>query len=93
VIAHVARSRGWGVLPRAIVVDMKGAHMTRALSFVCAVLLGGFVMATPLAEELKAGDKAPDFTLQGSDGKMHSLADLKGKTVVLAWFPKAFTGG
>jgi len=29
----------------------------------------------------------------GSDGKTYSLADLKGKTVVLAWFPKAFTGG
>ena len=30
---------------------------------------------------------------QGIDGKTYSLADLKGKTVVLAWFPKAFTGG
>ena len=39
------------------------------------------------------GDKAPDFKLQGSDGKMHSLADHKGQAVVLAWFPKAFTGG
>jgi len=29
----------------------------------------------------------------GSDGKVHKLADYKGKTVVLAWFPKAFTGG
>ena len=31
--------------------------------------------------------------MEGSDGKTYSLADLKGKTVVLAWFPKAFTGG
>jgi peroxiredoxin len=45
------------------------------------------------AAELKPGDMAPPFSLQGSDGKVHSLADLKGKTVVLAWFPKAFTGG
>jgi len=37
--------------------------------------------------------QGPDFTLPGSDGKTYSLADLKGKTVVLAWFPKAFTGG
>ena len=44
-------------------------------------------------EELKVGDKAPDFALQGSDGKIHKLSDSKGKTVVLAWFPKAFTGG
>jgi thioredoxin-dependent peroxiredoxin len=67
--------------------------MTRALGFVCAVLLGGAAMTAPFAEELKVGDKAPDFSLQGSDGKMHSLGELKGKTVVLAWFPKAFTGG
>jgi len=43
--------------------------------------------------KLKAGDKAPEFALQGSDGKVHRLSDYKGKTVVLAWFPKAFTGG
>lgn len=42
---------------------------------------------------LKAGDMAPDFALQGSDGKVHKLSDYRGKTVVLAWFPKAFTGG
>jgi cytochrome oxidase Cu insertion factor (SCO1/SenC/PrrC family) len=42
---------------------------------------------------LNVGDRAPDFKLAGSDGKTHSLSDYKGKTVVLAWFPKAFTGG
>ena len=42
---------------------------------------------------LNVGDQAPAFKLPGSDGKVHSLADLKGTTVVLAWFPKAFTGG
>lgn len=44
--------------------------------------------------ELKEGDAAPPFSLPGSDGKTHSLADSAGKrTVVLAWFPKAFTAG
>ena len=43
--------------------------------------------------QLKIGDVAPEFELQGSDGKTHKLADLKGKTVVIAWFPKAMTGG
>jgi peroxiredoxin len=43
--------------------------------------------------ELHVGDRAPAFTLPGSDGRTHSLAESKGKTVVLAWFPKAFTGG
>lgn len=42
---------------------------------------------------LKAGDKAPDFSLPGTDGKTHKLSDYRGKTVVLAWYPKAFTGG
>jgi hypothetical protein len=42
---------------------------------------------------LNVGDQAPAFKLPGSDGKVHSLSDFKGKTVVLAWFPKAFTGG
>lgn len=43
--------------------------------------------------ELKVGDPAPEFALPGSDGKIHKLSDYRGKTVVLAWFPKAFTGG
>jgi peroxiredoxin Q/BCP len=46
------------------------------------------------AAELKVGDDAPPFSLQGSDGKTYSLKDFAGKqAVVLAWFPKAFTGG
>ena len=46
------------------------------------------------ARELKAGDPAPPFNLPGSDGTPHRLADHLGKrVVVLAWFPKAFTGG
>ena len=43
---------------------------------------------------VKPGDAAPAFSLIGSDGKTHSLAEYAGKKeVVLAWFPKAFTGG
>jgi len=46
------------------------------------------------AVELKVGDQAPDFSLQGSDGKTYKLSDFKGKkAVVLAWFPKAYTSG
>jgi peroxiredoxin Q/BCP len=52
------------------------------------------VAAHAYAEALKVGDKAPDFKLKGSDGKDYSLAQFKGKqAVVIAWFPKAFTGG
>jgi len=41
-----------------------------------------------------AGDMAPAFSLAGSDGKTYTLSDFRGKeAVVIAWFPKAFTGG
>jgi hypothetical protein len=43
--------------------------------------------------DLKPGDPAPDFSLPGSDGRTYRLRDLSGHIVVLAWFPKAFTGG
>ncbi len=43
---------------------------------------------------LKVGDKAPDFTLPSTAGGTVHLADYIGKsTVVLAFFPAAFTGG
>ncbi len=43
---------------------------------------------------LKPGDSAPAFSMAGSDGRTHTLADHAGKeAVVIAWFPKAFTGG
>jgi hypothetical protein len=45
--------------------------------------------------ELKPGDLAPAFALPGSDGRVHRLSDIlgRGRAVVIAWFPKAFTGG
>jgi len=39
------------------------------------------------------GKKAPAFTLEGSDGKQHSLSDYKGKTVVVYFYPKDNTPG
>ena len=43
---------------------------------------------------LKAGDMAPDFTLPDTDNKPVKLSDFRGKkTVVLAFFVAAFTGG
>jgi len=41
---------------------------------------------------LKAGDKAPLFTLHASDTKEVSLSDYAGRNVVVLFFPLAFTG-
>jgi peroxiredoxin Q/BCP len=42
---------------------------------------------------IREGAKAPDFSLRGSDGKMHTLAEFKGKNVVLYFYPKDDTPG
>ncbi len=42
---------------------------------------------------LTAGKKAPEFTLPDQNGKMHSLADQKGKWVLLYFYPKDDTPG
>lgn len=61
---------------------------------VCALgLAWGAAGHAQAPEELKVGDMAPEFNLPGSDGKTWTLSELRGKTVVLAWFPMAFTGG
>ncbi len=42
---------------------------------------------------IDVGAAAPAFDLPGSDGRTHKLSDYAGQHVVLAFFPKAFTGG
>ena len=42
---------------------------------------------------LKEGDEAPDIELQADTGETVRLADLKGKRVVLYFYPKANTPG
>ncbi len=39
------------------------------------------------------GQKAPDFTLEGSDGTQHSLRSYTGKTVVIYFYPRDNTSG
>jgi len=47
-----------------------------------------------LAEHPAPGQPAPAISLQASNGKTVTLADFKGdRAVVLAFFPKAFSGG
>jgi len=65
-----------------------------SITICMAAWLGGGAPAARAGEPLKVGDPAPNFDLPGSDGKTYKLSDFKGKkAVVLAWFPKVFTGG
>lgn len=59
-------------------------------------VLGFTLLLVPFTAgaDLSVGDKAPNFSLPGSDGTTYALDDFLGeKPVVIAWFPKAFTGG
>ena len=62
---------------------------------IVAALFSAAIAQQPIPgqPDLKVGDAAPDFTLQASDGQTYSLSKLRGRFVVLAWFPKAFTAG
>ena len=68
------------------------------MSLVRSLLLGlgvALMLSSPAAAaELKVGDKAPEFEMKCSDGKTYKLSQFKDKqAVVVAWYPKAFTGG
>ena len=47
----------------------------------------------PLGICMKVNDKAPEFTLPDENGKDVSLEDLRGKTVILFFYPRASTPG
>ena len=73
---------------------------TLLISAMCVAMAGVTMAQTPApapaaapAVDLKVGDKAPEFSLPGTDGKTHKLSDYAGKHVVVAWYPAAFTGG
>ena len=59
-------------------------------------VLGLLLLATGLAvaaDQPAAGDKAPAFSLPSQDGSSVSLAQNRGKWVVLYFYPKDFTSG
>ena len=65
-----------------------GAGILSRLTMTAAAFL-----LSAAAWAVEVGDAAPDFTLPGSDGQTYTLSDLRGQHVVIAFFPKAFTGG
>ena len=46
-----------------------------------------------MSERLSAGDTAPDFTLPDADGNEVALKDLRGKSVIVYFYPAAMTPG
>lgn len=67
----------------------------RANAHVCLLIAGAFAfMNAPAHAELNVGDQVPAFKMVGSDGKTYTNEQFKGKSAfVIAWYPKAFTGG
>jgi peroxiredoxin len=63
--------------------------VTAAFSALVATVTG----CATSAERPTVGDKAPPFSLESTAGGRAQLEDYQGRTVVLAFYPKAFTGG
>jgi peroxiredoxin Q/BCP len=57
------------------------------------LLKHGLGMLLRRPQMLTVGTHAPDFAMTAHDGSTIRLADLRGKKVVLWFYPKANTGG
>ena len=65
----------------------------RGLLAVLAATLGLAGPVPALGAELAIGQPAPAFALADETGKLQRLADYRGRTVVLMFYPKDFTPG
>ena len=60
---------------------------------ICSIIFSFYSMTSFSQTLLKPGDKAPDFTAKDQDGKQISLSSLKGKKIILYFYPKDQTPG
>ena len=73
---------------------MKKIFVSSILLILFTVLANAQGTPKPPQTSLKVGDVAPEFTLTDTDGNTVKLSDFKGKkSVVLAFYVLAFTGG
>ena len=74
--------------------------MRRTLAVLAAVAFAVPALADDSTLKVKVGDKFPDIAVPATQSdaikkgaKEVSVADLKGKIVIVAFYPKALTGG
>ena len=82
------------ILPRNLP-SRNSLHLT-LMKCILRKILTSLIASSPagLSQSPQVGDMAPDFELMGSDGVVYKTSDFKDKkAIVVAWFPKAFTGG
>jgi peroxiredoxin Q/BCP len=59
---------------------------------ICGIAVGSILCCTTKSK-IAVGQLAPDFSLADDKGNLHSLASLRGRSVVLYFYPKAETPG
>jgi len=69
------------------------ARLTAPLLFGLLAILGTIPAVRSSAADIEVGQPAPDFRLPDETGQIRTLADFKGRTLILAFYPKDFTGG
>jgi len=67
--------------------------MKKLFSILSATALIALASGFSLAEQVGAGEPAPDFELADQDGQLHSIEDYRGKWVALYFYPKDGTPG
>ena len=73
---------------------LNGSVLAVILTTVILIATASGEKAVTTPDTLKVGMIAPDFTLKDEEGVERSLSDYLGKkNIVLAFYPKDFTGG
>ena len=73
---------------------MKRVFLILAICTALSAVAYGQAAPKPPTTHLKVGETAPDFTLTDTAGKAVKLSEFRGKkSVVLAFYVLAFTGG
>ena len=67
--------------------------MKKLISILSVVALIALVSGFSRAEQVSAGEPAPDFELIDQNGQMHSIEDYRGKWIALYFYPKDGTPG